>query len=281
MKMILLVVCFVLSNAQTIPELAEKLGAKTLVKLVTDAGLADTLSGQGPFTVFGPTDAAFAALPPAVLNKLMNDKQLLKSVLLFHVLSGKVYSSQLTNDMTATTLNGAKARINIYGQTVAVDGSKVVLADQNATNGVIHVIDQVLAEIPTQNIVQFAASQKDFSSLVYAVVRANLGATLSGGPFTLFAPTNEAFNKLPPDAINKLLQNQTALIDVLTYHVVKGTVYSVGLSNGMVPTVEGKSVKVELSSGGVMINDAKVTMANVPVTNGVIHVIDTVLLPPK
>ncbi|XP_071138677.1 transforming growth factor-beta-induced protein ig-h3-like [Mytilus edulis] len=281
MKLILLVVCFVLSNAQTIPELAEKLGAKTLVNLVKDAGLADTLSGQGPFTVFGPTDAAFAALPPAVLNKLMNDKKLLESVLLFHVLSGKVYSSQLTNDMTAATLNGAKVRVNIYGQTVAVDGSKVILADQNATNGVIHVIDKVLAEIPTQNIVEFAAGQKDFSSLVFLVVSARLGATLSGGPFTLFAPTNEAFNKLPPDAINKLLQNQTALIEVLTYHVVKGTVYSAGLSNGMVPTVEGKSVKVDISSGGVMINNAKVTMADIPVTNGVIHVIDTVLLPPK
>jgi len=270
-------------GAKTIPEEAEKLGAKTLVNLVKEAGLAETLSGPGPFTVFAPTDKAFSLLPKDVLDKLMNDKQLLKDVLTFHVLSGKVLSTDLKNDMTAETLfSNMKLRVNIYGQTIAIDGSKVILADKECSNGVIHVIDHVLYPIPDKNIVQLAAGTPDFSELVYAVTQAKLGETLEGGPFTLFAPTNEAFAKLPPGAINDLLKNQTALTAVLTYHVVPGTVYSIGLSDGqMVKTVEGKEVAVKIENESVMINDAKVTMANVPVTNGVIHVIDTVLLPPK
>jgi len=283
-----LVVAYV--SAENIPGLATKLGATELVRLVTEAGLAETLSGPGPFTVFGPTNAAFAKLPKAVLEKLSKDKKLLADVLKYHVVSGSVYSSQLSDNLQATSLlmlpdgKAADIRINIYndGKLITADGSPVVLPNQNATNGVIHVVDRVMFPIPTTSIPGEVTMRKEFSTLLAAVKAAGLVETLSGdGPFTLFAPTDEAFAKIPKDVLDKLLANKTALTDVLTYHVISGAFWSSSLSNGMMPkTVEGKTLTIKIDDAGVMINDAKVVEADVAVTNGVIHVIDTVLLPP-
>merc|ERR1712076_93557 len=284
MKVAAFLMCLVaaVSAQDDIVQLAEKLGANTLVSLVEKAGLKETLKTGGPFTVFGPTDAAFAKLPKAILDKLMADKKLLADVLLYHVVSGKVYSSQLTNEMTAPGLlkvenKDIDIRFNIYtkaGATVVTaDGSPVVMADQNATNGVIHVVDRVLFPIPVGDIPAELSMRKDvFSTLLEAVTKANLGATLSGaGPFTLFAPTNAAFAKVPAATLNKLLANVTALTDVLTYHVLSGTVFSAGLSNGeMAKTVEGKSVTITIGSAGVLVNNAKVEEADVAVTNDVL-----------
>jgi uncharacterized surface protein with fasciclin (FAS1) repeats len=292
MKLAILVVClFGAAFAQTdnLVQLATKLGANTLVKLVTDAGLAQTLTTGGPFTVFGPTDAAFAKVPKAILDKLMKDKKLLADVLKYHVNAGRVYSSSLSNELLDPSLlmvdgKAADIRINIYpGSKVTADGSPIVLVDQNATNGVIHVLDRVMYPIPLRSIpVEITEQRGRFSTLLTAVTKANLVTTLSGGPFTLFAPTNDAFAKVPPEILNKLLANVTALTDVLTYHVISGTIFSAGLSNGeMAKTVEGKPVNVQIGADGVMINTAKVIEADLAVTNGVIHVIDTVLLPPS
>lgn len=277
------------SAQDNIVQLATKLGANTLVKLVAEAGLADTLSSGGPFTVFGPTDEAFEKLPKAILERLQRDKQLLADVLKYHVVSGSVYSSQLTNELTANSLfkfegKDTKIRFNIYndGKLITADGSPVVLPNQNASNGVIHVVSRVLFPIPFADIPTELTAQKGrFSTLLTAVEKANLGQTLAGGPFTLFAPTNEAFSKVPAAVLNKLLANVTALTDVLTYHVVSGTVFSAALSDGEMPkTVEGKTLTIKIDSNGVMVNNAKVEEADVSTTNGVIHVIDNVLLPP-
>ncbi|CAH1793307.1 unnamed protein product [Owenia fusiformis] len=267
-----------------IVQVAEKLGANTLVKLVKAAGLADTLMGPGPFTVFAPTDDAFAALPKELLRILMKDTALLKSVLLYHVLGGKVTSDMLKNEEVVPSLDTGKSiRINIYndGKLITATGSPVVMADQMASNGVIHVLSRVMFPIPTMNIVTAVAGGKDFSTLLTAVQTAGLASTLEGGPFTVFAPTNQAFAKLPPGVLDGLLKNKTALTAVLTYHVVSGTFYSASLSDGMmVPTVNGKDVKVSIGGGMVRVNNAEVIMADDAVTNGVIHVIDTVLIPP-
>jgi transforming growth factor-beta-induced protein len=288
------IVCLVLglvaaASAANIVDLAKSLGANTLVTLVGEAGLASTLANGGPFTVFGPTDEAFSKLPKEVLDKLMKDKTLLADVLKYHVVSGNVYSSQLSNELTAPSLlmEGNKPvdiRFNIYknGQVITADGSPVILPNQNASNGVIHVVNRVLFPIPLKKIpAELEMDTRRFSTLLTAVTKANLVTTLEGGPFTLFAPTNEAFAKVPAATLQKLLANVTALTDVLTYHVVSGTVFSAGLSDGDMPkTVEGKTLNVKISDGGVMINDAKVEEADVAAKNGVIHVIDSVLLPP-
>lgn len=292
MKVLCIVACLVAvcSAQDNLVQLATKLGANTLVKLASDAGLAGTLETGGPFTIFGPTDAAFAKLPKEILDRLMKDKKLLADLLMYHVVSGKVYSSTLKNELLAPSLLKVEGkvediRINIYGggKVITADGSPVVMADQNATNGVIHVVDRVLFPVPLMNIPTEVTRQKErFSTLLTAVVKANLATTLAGGPFTLFAPTNRAFAKIPADTLNKLLANVTALTDVLTYHVVPGTVFSAGLTNGEQPkTVEGKMLTIAIGNDGVMVNNAKVEEADLACTNGVIHVIDTVLLPPS
>lgn len=282
-------VCLVastLGQGDNLVQLAKKLGANTLLTLATDAGLAGTLENGGPFTVFGPTDEAFSKLPQDVLNLLKRNKQLLADVLKYHVVSGKVYSSQLSNELLAPSLlENEKIRFNIYqnGKVVTAEGSPVVMADQNATNGVIHVVNRVLFPIPRGNIPELVSKQPQLKTLLTAVTAAGLVQTLSGaGPFTVFAPSDEAFKKLPPGTLDKLLANKTALTDVLTYHVVGATEYSAGLFNGeAAPTVEGKSVSVKINDAGVMINNAKVLRADESCTNGVVHIIDSVLLPPS
>lgn len=273
---------FGLSSAETIPELAEKLNGLKFIRLLDDVGLTDMLSGTGPFTVFVPTDNAFDALADGVLNKIMKDKELLKSVLLFHILSWKIYTKELKNEKRITTLNNnMKVRINLYNKKIVIDGSKVLLADQNATNGVIHVIDKVLVPLPSQNMLQYLASDGEFYKFVHSFVKVKLERKLIDGPFTLFAPTDTAFDQFPPYLLIKLVSDEKTLTDALNYHLVKGTLYTAGLTNGMVlQTVEGRSLNITMNPDKLMVNDCKITTADISVVNGVIHVIDTVLLPP-
>ncbi|CAG2230029.1 BIGH3 [Mytilus edulis] len=224
---------------------------------------------ERPFTVFGPTDDAFAKLPPKVVKMLKEDKKLLADVLKFHVLSGKVYSSQLSNELTAPSLNPlAKVRINIYqgGKVITATGSPVVLPDQNATNGVIHVIDRVMFPLPLMPVTGLVGMDPKLSTLLTAVKAADLVQTLSGdGPFTFFAPTNDAFSKLPAGVLANLLKNKTALADVLTYHVVSGTFYSAGLTNGMsATTVEGKPVTITISGETTEDNHNTILTSDLP-----------------
>jgi uncharacterized surface protein with fasciclin (FAS1) repeats len=139
---------------------------------------------------------------------------------------------------------------------------------------------------PTKNIVQVAVGNTSFKTLVAAVKAAGLADTLSGkGPFTVFAPTDEAFAKLPAGTVESLLkpENKATLVKVLTYHVVSGKVLAKDIKSGsvLVPTVSGDSIKVTKTSKNVLIDGSKVVTADVNATNGVIHVIDTVLLPPE
>merc|ERR1712106_548271 len=182
-------------------ELLTAQGFTTLVDLVVKAGLADTVSNSGPFTIFAPTNEAFAALDPALVQTLVNNPNQLKSVLLYHVVSGEVYSSGLSNNLQATSVEGSKLRVNLYKNhhsgVATVNGARIVKADVKASNGVVHVIDKVILA-PGGDIVDILAGDARFSTLVSAVTKAGLVDTLkSAGPFTVFAPTNDAFNKVP------------------------------------------------------------------------------------
>ncbi|KAK3776327.1 hypothetical protein RRG08_039913 [Elysia crispata] len=274
-----------LAAADPIPGVAEKLGLTELVKLVIKAGLKDTLESAGPFTVFGPTNDAFSNLPEWVKEQISN-VTVLGAVLKFHVLPGKVDSKSLSNELQVATVEGTQLRINLYtkdtktvatAQCAPIDLSRV---DQAASNGVLHVLDAVMIP-PAGNIVSTLAAVPTFRTLVKAVQVAGLVETLSGsGPFTLFAPTDSAFAKLPPGLLEKLLQNPPELAKVLKYHVVSGTFCSAGLSSGNVKTVDGREISIKVSADGVVVNESKVVYADGSVTNGVVHVIDTVLLPP-
>ncbi len=276
----------------------------TLVAAVQAAGLVDTLSGDGPFTVFAPTDEAFAAALGDLglsAEDLLADTDLLTTILTYHVVSGEVLSTDLSDGMSAATLQGEEVAIDL-SDGVKVNGANVVIADVDASNGVIHAIDYVLLppslglggdameddameeadEVGT--IVDVAASNDTFSTLVAALQAADLVDTLNGdGPFTVFAPTDEAFAAALDSlglTAEELLGNTELLTSVLTYHVLAGEVLSTDISDGMTAaTLNGAEITIDLSDG-VKINDATVIAADVEASNGVIHAIDAVLLPP-
>jgi transforming growth factor-beta-induced protein len=263
-----------------------------LVAALQKAELVGALQGEGPFTVFAPTNEAFTKLLASLgitAEDLLNHPQL-KEVLLYHVVSGKVLSTDLSNGMTAPTLSGENIKVDLSSG-VKINSSSVTTADVMATNGVIHIIDSVLVPstfklnpepaVPA-TVVDIALSNSDFSILVAALQKADLVGALQGeGPFTVFAPTNAAFEKLLA-ALNisaSDLLNQPDLAKVLLYHVVSGKVMSTDLSNGLeAATLNGEKVKFDLSSG-VKVNQSGVTAADIEAGNGVIHVIDTVLVP--
>lgn len=259
-----------------------------LVEAVVKADLASALSGTGPFTVFAPTNDAFEVLfdQLGVSGIADIDAATLKPILLNHVVSGNIKSSAIstgyatTLNTTAPGNNAVKVFVN-KGSDVKVDGSKVIVADVMASNGVIHAIDKVI--LPA-NIVTHAINNPNFSILVEAVVKAGLVDALSGvGPFTVFAPTNDAFTALfavlGVSGISDLTAEQ--LTPILLYHVVSGNVVSSQVSNGSVPTLkDGSNLNVVVSSMGVKLNaDVNVIATDVQGTNGVIHAIDAVLLP--
>ena len=272
------------AKSQTIVEIAA--GNKdfsTLVAAVKAAGLADTLSSDGPFTVFAPTNAAFAKLPAGTVESLLKpeNKQKLVDILTYHVVGAKVMAADVESGFVGT-VNGEKINIAASKSGVTVDGANVVKTDIVGSNGVIHVIDEVIMPGTNQSIVGIAAGNKDFSTLVAAVKAAGLVDTLNGdGPFTVFAPTNEAFAKLPKGTVETLLkpENKEKLAAILTYHVVAGKVMAADVKSGKVATVNGSKAKLVVSASGVMIDGAKIVKTDIVGTNGVIHVIDNVILP--
>ena len=256
-----------------------------LIQAAQKAGLADFLSTQNGITVFAPTDAAFRALLTDLGASSLDDLpvETLKKVLMYHVIGQKVMSPELKTGYYPTLAKMADNSISIYinvNMGVAINKNvKVTAANIEASNGVIHVIDKVI--LPP-SVVNIALDNDNFSILVQAVVKAGLVEALNGnGPFTVFAPTNEAFNnlfaQLGISGIDALTAEQ--LIPILTYHVVSGNVLSSALTNGNVPTLNpGKSLNVNLT-GGVKINDSEVVVADIQGANGVVHVINKVLLP--
>ncbi len=256
----------------------------TLQAAVTAAGLVETLRGEGPFTVFAPTDAAFAALPEGTLDALLADPNgALKDILLYHVLGAKVMSTDLSDGQTATTLLGKDIKVTINSDGVFINDAKVTVADIQADNGVVHVINAVLTP-PTNTVADIIINSESHNTLQAAVTAAGLVETLRGeGPFTVFAPTDAAFAALPEGTLDALLADPNgALKDILLYHVLGAKVMSTDLSDGQTATtLLGKDVKVTINSDGVFINDAKVTVADIQADNGVVHVINAVLTPPS
>lgn len=255
-----------------------------LAKALTEAGLVETLKGDGPFTVFAPTDAAFNKLPEGTLETLLRpeNREMLVSILTYHVVPGNVMAKDVVKLNNATTVNGQRVDIVVDGGQVMVDNATVVKTDIRTSNGVIHVIDSVI--LPTTDTIPSVARSADqFTTLLAAVEAAGLDKTLMGeGPFTVFAPTDEAFAKLPAGTVESLLkpENRDQLVEILTYHVVPGRVYSdqvVKLDSAK--TVEGSKVRISKKYGKVRIDDATLLAADIEASNGVIHVIDSVIMP--
>ena len=258
----------------------------TLATALTEAGLVDALKGKGPFTVFAPTEEAFAKLPEGTVESLLKpeNSEKLIAVLTYHVVPGAVMAADVVKLNAAETLNGQRIDIKTSGESVYVDGASVVTADIKASNGVIHVIDTVL--LPShQSIVGVAKDAGQFGTLLAAAKAAGLAEALSGeGPFTVFAPTDEAFGRLPEGTVEDLLkkENLDDLAAVLKYHVVQGRVFSDEvLTKESIGTLQGDMLKVSMKDGKPMVNEAGIIKTDIDASNGVIHVIDHVLLPPE
>lgn len=285
---------------QTIAQLVTSNSQFTLLSAaVNRAGLATTLSGAGPFTVFAPNDDAFRAAgltSTAAIDAV--PVATLTNILLYHVVSGSVASSAIpagqTTQATALTANGTSyvtKATSTSGTGVSVNGARVVQADVQASNGVIHVIDRVLMP-PAGNILTVAQSDTTLTYLVAAAQRGGTAVTgaLSGTtPLTVFAPTNAAFRAAGFPTIAAInAAPEAALTNILTYHVVPGVrAYSPTLANGAsITTFQTGTVTVGVTSTGVTIlgkgngtNASNVTTPDISATNGVIHKIDRVLLP--
>lgn len=251
------------------------------------AGLVDALSGEGPFTVFAPTDDAITALVTE-LGITADDLLALEGladILTYHVVGATALSTDLMDGDTFTTLNGADITISIMDGTVMVNNATVTVADITTDNGVVHVIDAVLLpptpEV-TPTVADIIAESADHTVLAAVLDSADLDVVLAGeGPFTVFAPTDAAFDAVPPMVLLDLLTDNAALTNVLTYHVAGDSLMSTDLSDGQnIETLFGADVTITIVDGNVMVNNAMVTVADIVGANGVVHVIDAVLLPP-
>ena len=258
---------------------------KTLAAALGAAGLVDAVKGPGPFTVFAPSDEAFAKLPKGTVETLLKpeNKDKLKAILTYHVVPGKVMAKDVLGVKGAKSLNGQRIDVKVDGGKVMVDGAQVVATDIACTNGVIHVIDSVI--LPSEdNIPTVATKAGKFNTLLAAAKAAGLVEALSGDKaLTVFAPTDDAFAKLPKDTVATLLkpENKDKLKAILLFHVVEGRVYSEdALAAKSAATLQGSKVEITVKDGAAYVNGAKILATDVDASNGVIHIIDSVILPP-
>lgn len=266
------------SGAKDIVDTAVSAGAfNTLVKAVQAAGLVEALKSDGPFTVFAPTDDAFAKLPGGTLDSLLANPDQLRAILLYHVVPGKFMAVDVVKMNSVKTLLGQAAAIRTQS-TARIDGANITTTDIETSNGVIHVIDSVI--LPENDIIEVARSAGSFKTLLAALEATGLTDALrSEGPFTVFAPTDEAFAKLPEGTLESLLNDTEQLKQILTYHVVAGKVAAEQVVNlSEATTLQGGKVRIDTSSG-VKVDEARVIKTDVEATNGIIHVIDTVITP--
>ena len=258
----------------TITELAGNAGnLSTLAGALGQAGLDDDLNGDGPFTVFAPSNTAFEQID---VNDLTSDSDLLEEVLTYHVVQGEITASDISDGQTVETLEGETLRFSVSNGGVQVNGANVTTADLQASNGVVHVIDGVLLETVTTT--DRAVLTPGLSTLADAVGAAGLADDLSGdGPFTVFAPVDAAFGNI--DA-GELTADSDLLSKVLTYHVVAGSAIEAGdISDGQtVESLQGGDLTFSVDGGTVRVNGIEVTTANIQTSNGVVHLIDSVLL---
>lgn len=256
----------------------------TLAAALGAADLVSALKQPGPFTVFAPTDAAFAKLPPGIVEDLLKpeNKQKLISVLTYHVAAGKFTAAQAVGAGSAKSLNGQQIDIKVKDGRVNIDDAAVTANDIVCSNGVIHVIDSVI--LPAgDNIPTTASNAGIFGTLLAAAQAADLVGALSGdGPLTVFAPTDAAFASLPAGTVESLLEpgNKAKLASILKYHVVAGRVYAKdALAAGSAATLQGTSVSIVTTANGATVNGANLVQTDVDASNGVIHIIDKVLIP--
>jgi len=276
------------ANAQTVVDIVvNSPDHNTLETAVIAAELADDLSGTGPFTVFAPTDAAFAAIDPATLSALLADPTGdLATILSNHVVVGVADSSTIMDGQSIGNLISQNLTFSTAGG-LTVNGANITVTDLRAENGVVHVIDAVLLPEAMQTringtIMDVVSTSPVHTTLNTLIEAAGLDDDLSGaGPFTLFAPTDAAIAALPSDLVDALLADPTgALADVLLYHVVGGVASTDNIVDGLVVgSLSTRNLTFNANANGVTVNNINISTLDIYTTNGVVHVIDAVLVP--
>ncbi|MBK9734906.1 MAG: fasciclin domain-containing protein [Saprospiraceae bacterium] len=254
----------------------------TLEAALGAAGLVNTLNGAGPYTVFAPTDGAFSALPAGTVEALLADPGgALTDILLYHVVGAKALSTDLSNDQRVVTLeDGKTVKVTINADGVFINNARVTVADINADNGVVHVINAVL--LPPKTVADIIKSSTVHTILNGLLEESGLDVVLNGaGQFTVFAPTDEAFEDILTPDVTALLENNPELLElILKNHVLSGRFLSSDLSDGQgLSSLGGLKYNVTINNSGIFIyDDSKVTAPNLLSENGVVHVIDKVLI---
>lgn len=266
----------------------------TLVAALEATGLDETLDDlTTSYTVFAPTDDAFALLGEETINNLLADTDTLSSILTYHVIAGRVDAQTAIGlaGSTVETVNGQNIALSLNGENLLVNTSTVTMTDIVTDNGIIHVIDAVLTPktvpetAPTNNIIETAQQAGNFSTLLAALDAASLTSALAdeSSEFTVFAPTDAAFEAIGSNFLNTLLANPTVLADILKQHVLVGSVDSVtamSLNGQSAETLLGNTLPVAINAETNMLSfgGANIVVKDIMTTNGVIHVIDSVII---
>ena len=254
-----------------------------LSEALNSTDMTSVLNGTGPFTVFAPTDDAFGELPSTERDRLMSDDENLTSVLQYHVVAGDIAKEGMTNGMALTSLTGEELTV-VVNETGTFINDARLMGETDSTNGVVHAIDGVL--IP-RTLVQTVENETDLSMLAEALDRTNLTDELNAsGPFTLFAPTNAAFEGANESVSSLLRENDTASMErlrqLLLYHVVpERIVDGNGTENQTLGALSGQRLVYRTDGERVFINNNEAVRSNLIATNGVIHTLDTVLATPQ
>ena len=256
--------------------------------LIATAGIGEVLSGDGLFTFFAPTDDVFAALPSDVLDLVSSNPQIADQILQRHATFGPASAANLLEAGRFATVNGEERAVTETDGMVLIDQATVTEADLLASNGVVHVIDGILGEpigsieAPAQPIGDLLLGREDLSTLVTAL-RAVEGGELNIGPdgFTVFAPTNNAFDALPSGSLQVLVTTQPKLLELLGYHIFDGNILSSDLTDGLLLTASsGAEAVVSVTAAGISVGGATITEADIIGIDGVIHIVNGVLRPP-
>lgn len=287
------------AGAGSIVDVAQSAGNfNTLIAALQATGLDAALADpDSTWTVFAPTDDAFAALGEDTINGLLADTDTLSDILLYHVIADASVDAATAISLAGQTVeaaNGDELAISLNGSALNINMSEVVAADVAASNGVIHVIDKVLLppadpqpDAQLVSIYDTAAAAGSFNTLVAALDATGLSSTLSNeqDTFTVFAPTDAAFDALGADTINALLADTETLSSILLYHVIGGAAIdsttALSLAGSNASMASGAETAISIRDGNLFINDSQVIQTDIAASNGVIHVIDAVLIPPS
>ncbi|MEZ5099209.1 MAG: fasciclin domain-containing protein [Thermoleophilia bacterium] len=271
----------VIPQPATVVDIARAGGYGALVSGIEDAGLAEQLRGQGPFTLLAPSDAALSALSDEQLQALQDEPGALERFLLGHVIGGKLTAADLAGLDTVETLAGTTLRIEDVGGTLRIGGATVTQADVEADNGIVHGLAGVAEPTPARGtIVDVATDAGSFSTLLAALDAAGLTETLGGeGPYTVFAPTDEAFAALPAGTVDGLLADPEALTALLLNHVVEGAIGPAELADLTdVQTVGGATLQVAVEPPEtILVGGAPVAGAPAEASNGLVYALGGVI----